>query len=61
MKERKKSLVNRNESVDIKNIVEHVTSLLDRTELFVAKHLMGLESRVEAATKLLNIKTHKMF
>ncbi|KAK2379129.1 disease resistance protein RPV1 [Trifolium repens] len=46
----------RNESEDIKNIVEHVTHLLDRTELFVAEHPVGVESRVEAATKLLNIK-----
>ncbi|KEH16028.1 TIR-NBS-LRR class disease resistance protein [Medicago truncatula] len=46
----------RNESADIKNIVEHVTGLLGRTELFVAEHPVGLESRVEVATKLLNIK-----
>ncbi|MCI05426.1 NBS-LRR resistance protein, partial [Trifolium medium] len=45
-----------NESADIKNIVEHVTRLLDRTELFVAEHPVGVESRVEAATKLLNIQ-----
>ncbi|PNX58872.1 putative TIR-NBS-LRR resistance protein, partial [Trifolium pratense] len=41
-----------NESADIKNVVEHVT--LDRTELFVAEHPVGVESRVQAATKLLN-------
>ncbi|CAI8600900.1 unnamed protein product [Vicia faba] len=46
----------RNESGDIKNIVEHVTRLLDRTELFVAEHAVGIESRVQAATKLLNIQ-----
>ncbi|RHN59064.1 putative TIR domain, P-loop containing nucleoside triphosphate hydrolase [Medicago truncatula] len=46
----------RNESSEIKNIVEHVIRLLDRTELFVAEHPVGVESRVEAATKLLNIQ-----
>ncbi|XP_058729205.1 uncharacterized protein LOC131601405 isoform X1 [Vicia villosa] len=46
----------RNESADIKNIVEHVTRLLHRTELFVAEHPVGVESRVEAATKLLNLQ-----
>ncbi|XP_058729207.1 disease resistance protein RPP4-like [Vicia villosa] len=46
----------RNESGDIKNIVEHVTRLLDRTELFVAEHPVGIESRVQAAAKLLNIQ-----
>ncbi|KAK2432868.1 disease resistance protein RPV1 [Trifolium repens] len=46
----------RNESADIKNIVEHVTRLLDRTELFVAEHPVGVESRVEAVTRLLNIQ-----
>jgi len=46
----------RNESADIKNIVECVTRLLDRTELFVAEHPVGVQSRVETATKLLNIK-----
>ena len=46
----------RNESADIKNIVERITRLLDRTELFVAEHPVGVESRVEAATKLLNIQ-----
>jgi pantothenate kinase-related protein Tda10 len=46
----------RNESADIKNIVEHVTRLLDREELFVAEHPVGVESRVQAITKLLNIQ-----
>ncbi|MCI00166.1 TIR-NBS-LRR RCT1 resistance protein, partial [Trifolium medium] len=45
-----------NESADIKNIVEQVTRLLDRTQLFVAEHPVGVESRVQAATKLLNIQ-----
>ncbi|MCH94662.1 TIR-NBS-LRR RCT1 resistance protein, partial [Trifolium medium] len=43
----------RNESADIKNIVKHVTRLLDRTELFVAEHPVGVESRAEAVSKLL--------
>ncbi|GAU29721.1 hypothetical protein TSUD_264570 [Trifolium subterraneum] len=46
----------RNESADIKNIVVRVTRLLDRTELFVAEHPVGVESRVQAATRLLNIQ-----
>ncbi|MCH84243.1 TIR-NBS-LRR RCT1 resistance protein, partial [Trifolium medium] len=46
----------RNESADIKNIIEHVTRLLDRTELFVAEHPVGVESRAEAAIKQLNIQ-----
>jgi len=46
----------RNESADIKNIVEHATRLLDRTELFVAEHPVGVEHRVQAVTKLLNIQ-----
>ncbi|WJX49199.1 hypothetical protein P8452_35664 [Trifolium repens] len=41
----------RNENADIKNIVEHLTPLLHRTELFVAEHPVGVESRVEAAIK----------
>ncbi|CAI8600894.1 unnamed protein product [Vicia faba] len=45
-----------NESGDVKNIVESVSRLLDRTELFVAEHQVGVESRVEAATKLLDIQ-----
>ncbi|KAK2379126.1 disease resistance protein RPS6 [Trifolium repens] len=49
----------RNESADIKNIVERVTRLLDRTELFVAEHPVGVKSRVQAATKLLNIENSK--
>jgi len=49
----------RNESEDIKNIVEHVSHLLDRTELFVAEHPVGVQPRVEAATKLLNIQNSK--
>ncbi|CAJ2655793.1 unnamed protein product [Trifolium pratense] len=46
----------RNEYEDIKGIVDHVTRLLDRKELFVAEHPVGVKSRVQAATKLLNIQ-----
>ncbi|MED6167350.1 hypothetical protein PIB30_001772 [Stylosanthes scabra] len=37
----------RNKSEDIKNIVEHVTRMLDMKQLFVANHPVGVESRVE--------------
>ncbi|MED6167347.1 hypothetical protein PIB30_001769 [Stylosanthes scabra] len=43
----------RNESEDIKNIVEHVTHMLDMKELFVANHAVGVESRVEEVIVLL--------
>ncbi|XP_024636153.2 LOW QUALITY PROTEIN: TMV resistance protein N [Medicago truncatula] len=43
-------------SADIKNIVERVTRFLDKTELFVTEHPVGVESCVEASTKLLNIQ-----
>nr|WIL59993.1 nodulation protein [Melilotus officinalis] len=46
----------RNESAEINNIVGRVTRLLDGTKLFVAEHPVGVESRVQAATKLLNIQ-----
>ncbi|XP_024636988.2 disease resistance protein RPV1 [Medicago truncatula] len=46
----------RNESADVNSIVSHVTRLLDRTQLFVAEHPVGVESRVQAATKLLKIQ-----
>ncbi|QHO54025.1 TMV resistance protein N [Arachis hypogaea] len=43
----------RNESEDIKNIVEHITHMLDMKELFVANHPVGVESRVEEVIELL--------
>jgi hypothetical protein len=46
----------RNESADVKNIVEYITRLLDRTELFVAEHPVGVESRVKSVTELLNMQ-----
>ncbi|MED6152264.1 hypothetical protein PIB30_090256 [Stylosanthes scabra] len=42
-----------NESEDIKNIVEHVTHMLDMKKLFVANHPVGVESRVEEVIELL--------
>ncbi|KAK7313175.1 hypothetical protein VNO77_37657 [Canavalia gladiata] len=52
-------LNSRNENEDIKKIVEHVTHLLDRTELFVVDHPVGVESRVQDAIKLLNSQHSK--
>ncbi|MED6163282.1 hypothetical protein PIB30_078382 [Stylosanthes scabra] len=43
----------RDESEDIKNIVEHVTHMLDMRELFVANHPVGVESRVQEVIELL--------
>ena len=43
----------RSESEDINKIVEHVTYMLNMKELFVANHLMGVESSVEEVIKLL--------
>ncbi|XLR11448.1 hypothetical protein S83_039386, partial [Arachis hypogaea] len=43
----------RNESGDIKNIVEQVTHMLEMKELFVANHPVGIESRVEEVIQLL--------
>jgi hypothetical protein len=44
----------RNESEAIKHIVENVTRLLDKTDLFIANNPVGLESRVEDMIQLLN-------
>ncbi|XP_045833274.1 disease resistance-like protein CSA1 [Trifolium pratense] len=49
----------RNESEDIKKIVELVTRLLDKTELFVADHPVGVESRVQDVIQLLNSQKSK--
>ncbi|GAU38593.1 hypothetical protein TSUD_266320 [Trifolium subterraneum] len=49
----------RNESEDIKKIVELVTRLLDKTELFVADHPVGVESRVQEVIQLLNSQKSK--
>jgi len=41
------------ESEDIKKIVDHVTDLLKRRDLFVADHPVGVESRVQDVIQLL--------
>ncbi|XP_027191603.2 disease resistance protein RPV1 isoform X2 [Cicer arietinum] len=47
-------LNHRNESEDIKDIVEKVTHLLDKTDLFVADNPVGVESRVLDIIQLLD-------
>jgi hypothetical protein len=49
----------RNESEDIRKVVDHVTNLLDRTDLFVADHPVGVESRVQDVIQLLNNQQSK--
>ena len=49
----------RNESDDIKKVVEDVTRLLDKTELFVANYPVGITSRVQNAIKLLKKQQSK--
>ncbi|XP_027907247.1 TMV resistance protein N-like isoform X2 [Vigna unguiculata] len=49
-------LNSRNESEAVKNIVKNVTSLLDKTELFVANNPVGVESRVQEMVQLLEQK-----
>ena len=43
----------------MKNIVKNVTSLLDKTELFVANNPVGVESRVQEIVQLLEQKQSK--
>ncbi|KAK7349896.1 hypothetical protein VNO77_07740 [Canavalia gladiata] len=49
----------RNQNAVIKNIVERVTRLLNKTELFVPDHLVGIESRLRPAIELLNSQSSK--
>lgn len=49
----------RNESEDVKKVVEHVTKLLDKTDLFVADHPVGVDSRVQDIIQLLNSQESK--
>ncbi|XP_022633246.1 TMV resistance protein N-like isoform X2 [Vigna radiata var. radiata] len=49
-------LNSRNESEAVTNIVKNVTSLLDKTELFVAHNPVGVESRVQEMVQLLQQK-----
>jgi len=46
----------RNESEAIKDIVENVTRLLDKEDLFIADNLVGLKSRVQDVIQLLDIQ-----
>ncbi|MCH79878.1 TMV resistance protein N-like [Trifolium medium] len=46
----------RNESEAIKDIVEKVTQLLDKTDLFVANNPVGVETRVRDMIQLLDIE-----
>ncbi|XP_058755527.1 TMV resistance protein N-like [Vicia villosa] len=43
----------RNESEDIKKIVDNVSHLLNKTDLFIAHNPVGVESRVQDVTQLL--------
>ncbi|KAI9118780.1 hypothetical protein K1719_010225 [Acacia pycnantha] len=45
-------LNSRNESEDIKNIVEHVCEVLDKKDLFIADHPVGVNSRVQDLMKM---------
>ncbi|XP_027907780.1 TMV resistance protein N-like isoform X2 [Vigna unguiculata] len=49
-------LNSRNENEAVKTIVKNVTSLLDKTELFVANNPVGVESRVQEMVQLLEQK-----
>ena len=47
----------RNENEDVKKIVEKVTHLLDKTNLFVADNPVGVNSRVRDVVQRLDIQT----
>ncbi|KAK7349897.1 hypothetical protein VNO77_07743 [Canavalia gladiata] len=49
----------RNQNKVIKNIVERVSRLLNKTELFVPDHLVGIESRLQTTIELLNSQSSK--
>ncbi|XP_058756853.1 disease resistance protein RPV1-like [Vicia villosa] len=49
-------LNSRNENEAIKDIVEKVTQLLDKTDLFVANNPVGVETRVQDMIQLLDIQ-----
>ncbi|XP_028758923.1 uncharacterized protein LOC114717868 [Neltuma alba] len=46
-------LNSKNESEDIKKIVEHVRKMLDKKDLFIAKHLVGVDSRLQDLINIL--------
>ncbi|KAK7286875.1 hypothetical protein RJT34_22196 [Clitoria ternatea] len=50
------ALNSRNESEVIKNVVENVTRMLNKTDLFVASNPVGVESRVQNIIQLLDIQ-----
>ena len=49
----------RNEGEVIEDIVENVTRLLDKTDLFVADNPVGVESRVQDMIQLLDTRQSK--
>ncbi|XP_020991334.1 uncharacterized protein LOC107475276 [Arachis duranensis] len=49
----------RNESEDIKRIVEHISRLLDKTELFIAAHPVGVLSRMQKVIEKLHNQQRK--
>ncbi|MED6167352.1 hypothetical protein PIB30_001774 [Stylosanthes scabra] len=49
----------RDESKDTERIVGHVTSLLDSTDLFVAEHPVGVNSRVQDLIQIINNQKSK--
>ncbi|CAI8594236.1 unnamed protein product [Vicia faba] len=51
-------LNSRNESEDIKRIVDNVSHLLNKTDLFVAHNPVGIESRVQEVIQLLPIQSN---
>ncbi|KAK7349903.1 hypothetical protein VNO77_07753 [Canavalia gladiata] len=48
-----------NQNAVIKNVVERVTRLLNKIELFIPDHLVGIESRVQSMIELLNSQQSK--
>ncbi|XP_058755513.1 disease resistance protein RUN1-like [Vicia villosa] len=51
-------ILNRNESEDIKRIVDKVSHLLNKTDLFIAHNPVGIESRVQDVIQLLSIQSN---
>ncbi|CAI8613796.1 unnamed protein product [Vicia faba] len=49
----------KNESEDVNKVVELVTNLLDKTDLFVADHPVGVDSRVQDIIQLLSSQESK--
>ncbi|CAK8533391.1 unnamed protein product [Lathyrus sativus] len=53
-------LNSRNESEDIKRIVDKVSHLLNKTDLFIAHNPVGVESRVQDVIQLLPIQSNEV-